>query len=411
MRFRSLRSSLLAAGLCLLVLGGCKGQDKSTSEVKSDALQRVAAMKANVELQMAQQQFLAGDLGKSRKTVDKAIAFNPKDVAALILRGRIMIEQGDLETARAALVSAEEIDPKSVDAQYYLGIVHERFGQHAEAHRRYDAAAQLDPANPQYAVAAGEMLAHQGDLPASEAYLREAMGRFTNNAAVRQSLGNLATLRGDHASAVALLGEARSLAPDDPRLLESLARAQISAGRFADAEANLAILMRDPQTAERRDLPMLRAAALLELGRPAEARSLLVRLSTGELGLRDAAVWAQLCSANAALGDHPALLHAAGRLVAVMPARPDGHLFRAAAYRGQDNLPAALESARAAARVAPQDPEPLILEALILDELGRAADALRTIDRAVALAPDNEKARQLQAVVRHGATLTGVQTP
>ena len=46
-----------------------------------------------------------------------------------VLKGRILIEEGKLEQARASFLEAEKLDEDCVEAQYYLGIVHERFNE------------------------------------------------------------------------------------------------------------------------------------------------------------------------------------------------------------------------------------------------------------------------------------------
>ncbi len=80
---------------------------------------------------------------------------------------------GRLEEARASFLSAETLDPTFVEAQYYLGIVHERFNDAEEALTRYQRAMQLDPANAQYVVAAGEMLVHLGRVDEAERMLEQ----------------------------------------------------------------------------------------------------------------------------------------------------------------------------------------------------------------------------------------------
>lgn len=84
------------------------------------------------------------------------------------------------------------------------------------------------------------MMIDLGRSDEAETYLTERGGSFENNAGVRQTLGHLAMMRSDSTKAVALFNEARLLAPDDNAILEDLARAQVAATQFADAESNLA---------------------------------------------------------------------------------------------------------------------------------------------------------------------------
>ena len=79
----------------------------------------------------------------------------------------------------------------------------------------------------------------------NEAYqiLSDGQKHFAYNAAIRQTMGHIATLRGDAKMAAQHFNEASLLAPDDDRILEDLARAQMACGDFADAEVNLARLL------------------------------------------------------------------------------------------------------------------------------------------------------------------------
>src|SRR5689334_14733375 len=97
---RPIRSgSALALAACLAALTGCAGHGQYTQEGIKTAEERLAQMKSGTEWQMAQQQFLAGDLDKALKTVDSSIGLNPKVAKSHTLRGRILIEKGQLEAA------------------------------------------------------------------------------------------------------------------------------------------------------------------------------------------------------------------------------------------------------------------------------------------------------------------------
>ncbi len=105
-----------------------------------------------------------------------------------------------------------------MDAQYYQGVIAERVDRKDEALTRYTKAAELDGTNPQYAVAAAEMMIDLGRVKDAERYLLERRAAFDNNAGVRQLLGHLALINGQADKAVELLNEARLLAPIRRRL-------------------------------------------------------------------------------------------------------------------------------------------------------------------------------------------------
>src|SRR5262249_38192083 len=153
------------------------------------------------------------DLDKALKSVNASIAINDKYAKSHVLRGRILIEKGDLEGARTSLVTAEGIDPKYPDTQYYLGIIHERFNQPGEALARYTKAAELEPKNPQYLIASAEMLIQQDKLDEAQALIDSQRQTFQYNPAVKQTEGHIAMIRNQPDVASKLFGEARLLAP------------------------------------------------------------------------------------------------------------------------------------------------------------------------------------------------------
>ena len=106
-----------------------------------------------------------------------------------------------------------------------------------------DWAAQLDPASPQYSLAAAEMMIDQCHLDQADDFLRARGPAFEHVAGVRQTLGHIAMMRGEHEAAAAFFNEARLLAPDDKAILEDLVRAQVAIGQYAQAEFNLTRLL------------------------------------------------------------------------------------------------------------------------------------------------------------------------
>lgn len=386
----------LSLAASLVALAGCSpGNGAYTSKAAEEGQIKMSSVKSGVEWQQAQDQFLAGELVKATRSVENAIALNPNVAKSHVLRGRIMIERGELESARASLLRAEEVDDHCVEAQYYLGIVFERFSQPEEAARRYQAAAKLDPTNAQYVVAAAEMLVQLKRIDEAETLLTTPSPSLTHNSAIRQTAGHIAILRGHPEQAVELLKEARLLAPDDPSVVEDLVRAQMASRNYAEAEFNIAILLRDKKNQERRDLLHWQAECLASLNRLSDARAVLDRLVGDEAGNSDLLAWIALGNVSAAMQDQIRLRHAATRIIALAPNRSEGYVMKALFLRGSGELKGALSAIDTAITIDDQASTPKLLRGLILQELGRKDEAAKGVSQLIERHPDLLSARRL----------------
>lgn len=405
-------ASLIACSMIAGVLAGCNGagqHGKYTQEHKSQAQERMTLLKSGTEWQMAQQQFLSGDIEKAYKTVNKSIAMNPRVPKSHVLKGRILIEKGRLEEARESLIEAEKLDPENVDAQYYLGIIHEQFSQPSEALARYQKAAELDPGNAQYVVAAAEMYIQLGQLEQAEQFINDRKKNFEFNAALRQSLGHIAMLRGDHQTASQRFNEALLLAPDDTAILEDVAQSQMACGNFAEAEFAASKLLEREECKDRRDLRLMRAKCLMNMNRPAEARSVLLGMTNEKESGRDPQVWIDLGNCAAVLKDKAHLRLAANRAAALAPDRFEGHMLKALYNRLEGRPEEALSHAEQATVRAGGDSSPFVLKALILQDLGRPFEAKATLEAALLKNPTSPR---LQAMLNalQSQTVAGEST-
>lgn len=314
----------------VLVLSGC-GQGRYTAEHATLAKTKLETLKAATEYDIALQSFLAGDLRKAERQATKALALNESAAEALVLLGRVHIENGDMGRAVESLERAAELRPDSVDAAYYLGIVSERLARPEEAAAHFRRAGDLAPYDPQHAIAAGEALIDMGRTGEAQSLLL-ASKVSSNSPGIRQLLGHIAIIEGRPDEAVDYFGQARLLAPDERAIAEDLARAQMAAGQFAEAEFGIARLRRTAGTADRRDLIHMHAECLLALDRAAEARSLFRDLTRDGAGSADPAAWIGLGQTAVIMGDAGEARRAASRLVALAGERPEGYVLFALAH-------------------------------------------------------------------------------
>lgn len=415
-----MHAGVAIVGAALLV-GGCTKHGTHTGPFKEQAIARMNQVKAATTFDLANQQFLAGDLQKALNNVEQSISLHDKVSKSHVLHGRVLIELGRLEAARQAFARAIEVEAACTDAHYYTGVINERLSQFDKALTCYRQAIDSDPSNPQFIIAAAEMLIDLGRFDEADSLLNDPalVEPHQHNAGLHQTRGHLALLRGSVDDAVRYFGEASLLAPDDASILEDQARAFYSLERYAEAEAVLRRLLTMPGTegsdeqvgsvtpASRADLRHLHAKCFLRLDQPVEARRILVDLVREPAPSVDAAIWTDLGSAALMLKDGARLREVGQRLMALRPNHADGYMFTAMWQRDAGRPADAVKTLdRAIART--RGPMPGLLRGMILADLGRVDEARASFQTVLNQHPDNVEAQRLLSSVGAASEATGL---
>lgn len=398
---RCLARTALVLGTTLsiaLIAGGCMGHGKVTGEHLNAAKLRMAQMKSATEWTMGHQAFLAGDLDKAEKHIGHSIELNGEVLKSHILLGRIHLEKSEFEPAGKCFQKAEELDPKSAEACYYLGLLAERIDRHEDALTRYKAAGELDSANAQYPIAAAEVLITLGRIDEAQTFLETMQANFEHSPGVRQTLGHIAVLKNDHAKALTLFHEARLLAPDNQQIAEDLITAQISVRQYAQAEMSLARLLTNSKNAERRDLFKSRADCLIALNRPVEARDVLVQLTKDNSGEADFEAWASLGQVAYVLKDINRLKSAASRVTAIAPDRSEGYVLKGLELKTRGDSKGAIQQFQRALEIE-RSSDTLILLGVTLQEMGEEQLARSCFAAAAKENPTDTAAAKLLAAL------------
>jgi tetratricopeptide (TPR) repeat protein len=391
---------VLGVGLAVMPasLGGCTKQGKHTAKHVSAAKEKMASMKAATEYQMALQAFYAGDLEKARRHADHSISLNSNVALTHVLRGRIFLEMNDLDKATGCFEDAIERDGTNAEAEYFQGVLAERVARHERAMNHYLKAATNDPTNPQYCIAAAEVMVDLGKLDEAKRYLAGFEERFINNAGIRQVLGHIALLERDLPAAELFFGEARLLAPDDDAIAESLARVQMELGKFADAERTFAKLLSSSEHSSRRDLLHVRSHCLVHLQRYVEAREIYLRLTRDQAGSADVDAWRGLGQVAYVLRDNIRLKTAATRLTAIQPRSADGHVLRGLLARRMGDNNEALRAFQHAVSL-DESSESLVLLGMTQQDLRMIEQARESYRAALRRNPNDAAAAQLLSAV------------
>jgi tetratricopeptide (TPR) repeat protein len=388
-------------GWAVIAAPGCEStHGKYTKEHMSTAKAKMEALKSATEYKMAEQAFLGNDLPKALKHVEYSISLNEPVAKSHVLLGRIKMEMGDVEAAQAAFEDAKTLDAKSVDAEYYEGILAERIDRKEDALAHYQAAVALDPAKAQYAIATAEMMIELGKVPEAQTFLESRQAAFDHNSGVRQTLGHIAMMKNEPTQAESLFNEAHLLTPDDQGITEDLIRAQIATRKFAEAEYNLSRILTGKENKDRRDLIHMRAACLIQLDRPVEARDILVKLTQDQAGAADIEAWISLGQVSYTLNDMVRVRLASGRIIAIAPQRPEGYILKALALRRAGDLDGAKKNVQTALTLQSTADEYVLL-GMIQQDQARTNDARLSYAAALRQDPKNETAGKLLNALDH----------
>ncbi len=385
-----------ASLLAVAALSGCQN-NASYQTSKQAASERWRDVRSGFKLQLAQQQFDTGDLDQAEKTLADAIVHDPANGRLHLLAGRIALERGQLERASQRLDRAIQLDATLAEAHYFQGIVLQRWKRFDAAHAAYLKAFELKSDNVGFMLAVSEMLVAMGRNQEALALLESKVNVFDQSAGVRVAAGQICVLQKDYTKAIDYFRQASLLLPEDNKVLEDLAMARLAAGKFAEAIPDLQRLLATAPQERRGDLLHLLGRAQLGSGQRDDARATFIEIT--RLDREDVEAWIKLGEMSLASGDFNAAVTAANRVIALANNRPDGYMIAGIAFQKRKETDKALSNFDRAARLLPNDSEPLIMRGLTLEQAGRFEAAAAAYAEAQRRRPDDDRAAKLLATV------------
>ena len=408
MKLPHLPMTALAATLLITLLPGCGSTQERHDGWVEDADVRWNTVKSSIAIQMAEDQFNAGQLGLAQKTIEEAMAKDMKNPQLWLMGGRIALEKSELETAYQRLAKSieygEELEgyerKKKAQPHYFQGIVDQRWQRYDSAMAKYTLAYERDPENVAYFLAKIEMLVQLGKLTEAATVLESKTTYFDQNATVRALLGHVYRRQGNHPKAALWFKQASMLAPEDMKLKEEVARSQMEVGRFDEAARGFKELITGEYGAKRTDLHRLLAECYVKAGKTHEAKDQYNELT--KLDPNAIHDWSKLGELSYRLGDEGTALQAANRLINLAPDDHRGYLLAGMVWNKRDRLDRALSMFDRAAELAPNDTTPLILRGIALQKNDRPAAAADAYKQALSLDPENKRAQHLLTSVTEG---------
>ena len=214
---------------------GCGGPTKAGLEARAKAHERMDSVNADLAAQQAKQQFEVGQLDRAIETINAAIARYSANGHYHLLRGRILLEQHRLDAAFHALTEATVHTPDLAEPHYFLGVIHQRWGEDDKALESYKQAMNNDATHPQFLLATAEThVALQQHDEAIE-MLTSANKEFQHHPSVASLMGHIHVVKGDYKTATIWFEDSYLLGNDNLETAKSLANAQFQAGNYATA--------------------------------------------------------------------------------------------------------------------------------------------------------------------------------
>ena len=345
------------------------------------------------QLALAHQQFESGDLEMAEKSVAEALNVDPTNAQFLVLAGRICLEQGKLERSYHLLNKAIENNPKLAVAQYYKGLIMQRWRRLEAALNCYHHAYGLEADNVAYLLAVSEMLVAMDRVDEAVDLLQSKLSYFEQNVGIREAIGRLHVAQRRFGEAVDYFEQAQLLQPDDLQLREELAMARMGAGQFIEAAQELQQICEKDPSNDHRYLRIALISANQAAGRLDVAREVCFELTRRDPA--DTEAWRRLADLSWEQEDLAAVLTAAGRVCKLAPGRPDGYMLAGMVWQKRGNSKRALELFQVAARADITNAKPALLQGITLEQAGQFTAAAEAYREALRRDPNDPRARKL----------------
>jgi tetratricopeptide (TPR) repeat protein len=388
---------LLVIVVAIAAFAGCSSSDKKSPTQKEQAVKQWNTARASVLASLAKSQYESGNPDKAQKTLGDALRLCPDNAALHVQEGKMCLEQGQLEQADAELATARTLDPRNADADYFSGVVYQRWDKPQQAFDFYAHAAEKNPSEVAYVMAQAEMLVAMQRPADAIALLQSKMSIFEHNPSLHQSMGQIYMDEGHYTDAVKSFELANILSNEDHSVQESLAMAYYFNQQYHEAAELFQRLLTDEKNAKRADMWLALGQCQMQLHAVGDARSSFETAT--QIEPASASAWLNLGKAAVQLGDGRRAEVALRKAVALDGGSADAHLMIGYLRLRQNRLPDALSEFEKASALDTDDPVSLCMKGYVLEKTGKSEAAMKCYAQALKLRPNDELASKLMASI------------
>lgn len=372
------RSRYVIVVAALVGLTGCN-LSMPMGDARKASLDRWNAARSQVKAALAADQLAAGNVSDARAESEKALALTPEDPKLLTLRARVALAAGDAAGAAKMLETAQSRGATDAETDYLVGVVHQQRLDWDGALEAFVRAAEAEPTELAYFVAAAQTLLQLGKPLDALEYVRSRGEVFGWTPGYEAMLAECHEQLGDWDSAAKAW---RRVADGKPDALnrERLATALFRAGHCEEATSLLRELLESEGSSVSSGVRRMYSECLIEQRQYEAARAQLSEILSRSPEDADARLL--LARTHAEQGRWDAALKA----VRVVLERDRQNMraleFATALTYRMGRMPHALELARRYRRAAPENESPIVDH--VLEQARRMADS----PAAAAASPD-----------------------